>query len=130
RAEVGSKASARKENGFIGTPSLAVSRRAAQSFDSGSLVDRLLAPLLADRQDMSRHGSGQDRRPLDVKCAAVSEEPTPLPVPDVDRDPEPPDLVVIPLADLGPAAEQVREPDADQALVEALVARADPKPAI
>lgn len=84
---------------------------------------RSFALLLTKREDRSGHLTGVHRSPFDVEAPAVTEEPAPSAVPDVDDDPESVGLLVIPLTNVGDAAEGHREVEGDRSLVEPLGAR-------
>src|SRR5437867_9796873 len=64
-------------------------------------------------------------------CHRVSnQQEAPRRIRDPDVDPEPPGRLVVPLPDIRHAREQQREPEPYPGLVEALLARAQPEPAV
>src|SRR5579864_762079 len=97
--------------------------------DAGGHPAGSLSPLVAHRQEVGRDLAGHDRPPLDVEGSAIAEQRPPAPVAHGDLDAEAVAGVVVPFADLGDAGESEREGEGDAALVEALLAGAQPQTA-
>src|SRR5439155_24869497 len=90
----------------------------------------LLPALLPCRPDVVRHSRPAERLPPGLEPSPVAEQQTPGRVDDPDLDPESPARLVVPLPHIRQAGEQGRKPESDPALVEALLARAQPEPAL
>lgn len=89
-----------------------------------------VANLLSSRKDVRRDRTVLDVPPLHIESASITKQRPPDAIPDVDTDAKASSLVVVPFPNVRDSAEQHREAEADDALVEPLRSGTESEPAL